>query len=46
MNSMGYVVLAVVFPVAWGLLSAWAFDKIRARRSTSESDCAEPESGE
>ncbi|HHX65291.1 MAG TPA: hypothetical protein GX702_10430 [Chloroflexi bacterium] len=27
------VILALLVPLGWGLLSAWAFDRLRLRRS-------------
>ena len=33
MINLGDVVLAVAVPILWGLLSAWAFDKLKRRRS-------------
>ena len=38
MSTLGYVILAVVLPVAWGLGSAWAFDRVRARRAAARSN--------
>lgn len=32
MNTWVTVLVAVLVPVLWGLLSAWAFDRIRLRR--------------
>lgn len=32
MSTLGTVILALVVPVAWGLVSAWLFDKVRLRR--------------
>jgi hypothetical protein len=33
MNTIAAVLLALLVPIAWGLLSAWAFDKWRERRA-------------
>jgi hypothetical protein len=32
MEVWGRVLLALVVPVAWGLASAWVFDRLRLRR--------------
>lgn len=32
MNTIAVVLLALLVPIAWGLLSAWAFDKWREGR--------------
>lgn len=32
MNTWYTVLVAVLVPVLWGLLSAWVFDRIRLRR--------------
>jgi hypothetical protein len=31
MNTLGTVLLALLFPIGWGLLTAWGFDWLRAR---------------
>jgi len=30
-RTIGSVLLVLLFPIVWGLLSAWAFDHLRAR---------------
>lgn len=35
------VVVALVFPIAWGLGTAWLFDWLRARKASSQSDASE-----
>jgi len=35
MNTIFTILLAVFVPVLWGLLSAWAFDRLRSRRECS-----------
>ncbi|NLD72190.1 MAG: hypothetical protein GX649_05670 [Chloroflexi bacterium] len=44
MNVVLQVLLALLIPIGWGLLSAYLFDKYRERRALRE-DCAlqEPE---
>ncbi len=37
MSTVSTVLLALVFPIAWGLASAWAFDRLRARRECETS---------
>jgi hypothetical protein len=32
MSTLGTVLMALLVPVLWGLLSAWAFDRVRLRR--------------
>lgn len=31
-SAIGRVLTALVLPVAWGLFSAWLFERVRARR--------------
>lgn len=31
-DALGRILMALVIPVGWGLLSAWLFDRWRARR--------------
>ena len=38
MSTLGSVLLAVFFPILWGLLSSWAFDRWRERRGRSLPD--------
>lgn len=35
MGAVGQVIIALVVPVAWGLLSAYLFDRFRQRREKS-----------
>ncbi len=32
MNPLGTVLLALAVPLVWGLVSAWAFDRVREWR--------------
>ncbi len=32
-SALGQVLLALIVPIGWGLLSAWFFDRMRARRA-------------
>ena len=34
MQTLGTVLIALLVPLGWGLLSAWAFDRLRQRRPT------------
>ena len=43
MGTLGNVLLAVLVPILWGLLSAWAFDRLRERRGGGPS--CDPEDG-
>ena len=36
MKTVGSVVLALVVPIAWGLLSSWVFDRLRLKRRGEE----------
>ena len=38
MSSVASVLLALLIPMVWGLVSAWAFEKLRLRRSCETSD--------
>ena len=38
MNTIAAILLALLVPIAWGLLSAWAFDKWRERRAAKARD--------
>jgi len=43
-STLGTVLLALIVPVAWGVLSAWLFDKIRLRRECNQTSNAKAES--
>jgi hypothetical protein len=34
-SPLGRVLVALIVPVAWGILSAWLFDRVRARRESA-----------
>ena len=38
MSRVVQTLLAVVVPIAWGLLSSWAFGKVEARRQCDGSE--------
>ena len=44
MDTVGTVLLALLFPIGWGMLTAWVFDKVRERRVRGASGGA-PEKG-
>lgn len=35
-STLGTILLALVFPIAWGLATAWLFDKWRARQAKND----------
>lgn len=38
MNTIATILLTLLVPIAWGLLSAWAFDKWREGRAAKARD--------
>jgi len=41
MATIGNVLLALLFPIAWGLVTAWAFERFGKRRR-GKSSCEGP----
>ena len=35
-STLGTILLALIFPIAWGLVTAWLFDKWRARQAQND----------
>lgn len=51
-NTVGTILMALIVPVGWGLLSAWLFDRWRAwrqeeqKRRETRGDEASPEAAQ
>lgn len=46
MPVLGMVLLALVVPIAWGLLSSWAYDRWRTRQQCRCSQDSQANAGE
>jgi len=48
MDAIGRILLVLLVPIVWGLVSAWAFDKLRLRRErrTERKDSSKEEEPE
>jgi len=45
-STIGTVLLALVFPIVWGLVTAWLFDMWRARKAQSDMGAASGDDAE